>query len=340
MSLLCAIFGHQWNRGCKCTSCSSTRDEGHAWEGCKCTCCGNIRDKGHKCGGPNCPTCGKLLSRDEALSHLWAGCKCTSCGASRNEGHSWIGCKCAECGSTRDEGHTCGSPNCPICGKLLGPDEAVHAWDGPKCTVCNATRTIGNYMCDICGTMIEKTSGYSYTTTQVAASVGYWKKVLTDAKVGGDGSDVGLMVQMLCALSTPWIVCIPCASLITADQKEASRLAAAGQSPAGCGPAPGWPSALAAAYAWSLIYDEWPTSVQVNANPITHDPHKGTRCDFCKRIVYGDENLGVLQRQLYEDMVRKGSWFVRVPGPGRPASSGLPELIACMTCLQRAEARP
>jgi len=91
---------------------------------------------------------------------------------------------------------------------------------------------------------------------------------------------------------------------------------------------------MTAAYAWSLIYNEWPTSVQVGQNPITHDSSKGTRCDFCRRIMYGDEKFGMFGEQMYKDLVAKRARFTRTPMPERVVEAE-PYWIACMTCFER-----
>jgi hypothetical protein len=187
---------------------------------------------------------------------------------------------------------------------------------------------------------MEKTSGYAFSTTQVATSLGYWNKLfdLDKERYGGDGSAVALLVTITIPHSTPWIVCGSCAPLIDADQQQARRYAAADRSPPGCGPADQMSAVMAAAYTWCLMFNEWPVSVQIGGRPITHDPEKGTRCDFCRRIVYGDEKFGMFGKTIYEQMIGKGARFVRTPMPCHADKDGEPFWVACASCIERSEA--
>lgn len=136
---------------------------------------------------------------------------------------------------------------------------------------------------------------------------------------------------------TPWIVCETCSSLVSADREAARRHGSSDTAPPGCGPAEQMPAAMAAAYAWSLIFNEWPVSVQVNQNPVTHDPKKGTRCDFCRRILYGDEKFGIFHKEMYEKLVADGARFIRTPSPCIADKDGNPMWVACMNCLNHSQ---
>lgn len=124
MNLKCVLGMHEW-KGCKCTNCGKTRDEGHDWA----TDC------------ENCARCGK----SRADSHQWStDCeKCAKCGKTRAGAHSWSGCKCSKCGKTRDEGHDWGQ-DCEKCHKCGAKRANVHKWDGCKCTVCRQIRENGH----------------------------------------------------------------------------------------------------------------------------------------------------------------------------------------------------
>jgi len=99
---------HKW-KGCKCTECSSKRDEdhdSHKWSGCKCTTCEKVRDEGHDFSR-NCKKC-KNCGKRRVVEHVWNGCKCTKCEETRDdryEGHNWDGCICKNCGRHGDLRH-------------------------------------------------------------------------------------------------------------------------------------------------------------------------------------------------------------------------------------------
>ncbi|MEJ2344295.1 MAG: hypothetical protein P8090_02615 [Gammaproteobacteria bacterium] len=195
-----------------------------------------------------------------------------------------------------------------------------------------------DYHCDVCGMTIEKTSGYAYTTTQVATSVGYWKNVFNHPETyGGDGSFIAMTAIPLISHSTPWILCESCSALIDADAGAARQYAARDQEPPGCGPADQRDAMITAGLGWSLLYNEWPMSVQIGEHPVTHDPSKGTRCDFCRRVVCGDEKFGMFAEGVYKDLLAKGVSFIRTPTP-QHVVDGTPYWIACATCLERSGA--
>lgn len=196
-----------------------------------------------------------------------------------------------------------------------------------------------DYICDICGTAIRKTSGFAYTTTAVCNSLGYWRRCFerNPEIYGDDGSMVAASVMMAIGHATPWIVCEPCSSLVDTDPDQAKQYAASGTAPPGCGPADQNDATLTAAGAWSLMYDEWPVSVQVGTRSITHDPSAGDRCVFCRRILSGEDKLGVISESMYKVLVEKGNRFLRIPDPKEAQMlGGEPRWIACLTCLSRA----
>jgi hypothetical protein len=198
-----------------------------------------------------------------------------------------------------------------------------------------------DYKCDICSVPIKKTSGYSFTTGQVATSVRFWRRYFESSKKSGadsDGSGVGLAASFISASLTPWIVCEECVQYVDADHKAARMYAALNKEPPGCGAVDPQVACLPAGYGWSLIYDEWPTSIQVGKNPVIHDAGAGTRCDFCRRILYGDEEFCLLMTEVYKNLLDQGANFVRRPQPSRQADK-IPAWIACQTCFKRARAQ-
>ena len=117
MNISCIFGFHKW-AGCKCSACSKTRDEGHAWtKDCeKCATCGATRQNAHK----------------------WAGCKCSSCGNVRDQDHDWAkDCeRCSRCGATRTSAHTWTACSCSRCGQQR------HEWNGTQCTKCGEKKSV------------------------------------------------------------------------------------------------------------------------------------------------------------------------------------------------------
>jgi HEAT repeat protein len=191
------------------------------------------------------------------------------------------------------------------------------------------------YICDICATSIEKSAGYAYTTRQVVTSIRYWRRYFEGGQEFGadvDGGGVGLTVSMLSGSATPWIVCEDCVRYVDADSKTARDYALVNQEPPGCGAVDPQIACIPAGYGWSLVHNEWPVSIQVGKNPITHDSKVGTRCDFCRRIIYGDEKFGALDASAYKGQMDDGTVFVRKPPPSSQLL-GRDTWIACFRCL-------
>ena len=66
MKLLCLLGMHRW-AGCRCKTCSATRDTEHDWNGCKCSRCAKTRNSQH----------------DWVHKHSYTY-QCRRCGATRN----------------------------------------------------------------------------------------------------------------------------------------------------------------------------------------------------------------------------------------------------------------
>ena len=103
MNMRCAIGVHAW-RGCSCSRCGKTRNEGHDWaENCeRCSICGKTRTNHN--WSRDCEKCANCrVTRFSA--HDWSkDCeKCAACGRKRQNAHDWSQDveKCAKCGTTR-----------------------------------------------------------------------------------------------------------------------------------------------------------------------------------------------------------------------------------------------
>jgi len=200
------------------------------------------------------------------------------------------------------------------------------------------------YGCDICNAEIETEQGYSFTTWDIVRSVHYWrwffdKAAASDKTNQGDvdGSLVGWHVARLCAHSSSWIVCSECVGLVHADRTVARRYAVNRQDPPGCGPISPSEAAMAAAFGWSLVHNEWPVSIPVDQNPITHDPGAGNRCDFCRRIMVDpNEQVAVVMEPTLKTLTAEGAEFLRMPSAWNILSDGTPFLRCCIFCLKHA----
>jgi hypothetical protein len=202
--------------------------------------------------------------------------------------------------------------------------------------VAHAATQGRSYVCDICATSIEKTSGYACTTRQVLTSVRYWRWYFEDSRelsADADGRRRGACrvyargsgdaVDRVRGLRPVHV---------EADSKAARNYAAGNHEPPGCGTIEAQIACIPAAYGWSLAHNEWPVSIQVGKNPIIHDTKSGSRCDFCRRILYGDEKFGLLFADTYKKLMDDGAVFVRKPPPSQQVN-GADSWIACNTCL-------
>jgi hypothetical protein len=101
---------HHWchgtsgdDKGCNlCLRCGATRTGEHSWRGCKCSICHETRNEGHGWSKDceKCPRCGATQSG----AHDWSkDCgKCGICKRMRADAHDWSkdSGKCARCGKT------------------------------------------------------------------------------------------------------------------------------------------------------------------------------------------------------------------------------------------------
>lgn len=75
MSLKCMFGQHDWSKDCgKCINCGKTQTVSHPWKGCVCSKCGKTRDDGHDWADNcvKCTTCGttRIPSIDQLVSFL------------------------------------------------------------------------------------------------------------------------------------------------------------------------------------------------------------------------------------------------------------------------------
>ncbi len=194
---------------------------------------------------------------------------------------------------------------------------------------------VNEYFCDICGNMMRKTSGYSFNTAQVVNSVRYWEKVFSGNNYKDMNSSVIIYsVKRNCSYSTAWIVCNNCASLVDGDSSIARKFAKQNEDPPGCGPVDELETSIIAGMGWSLAFNEWPESVQIGSNPIIQDASQGTVCDFCKRIIYGDEKLCFIGDDRYKLLKAKGIKFIRDPKSIHDLH-GIKYKVACSICVNQ-----
>ena len=113
MGMLCKLLGHHW-KGCQCTRCGQTRNEGHQWV-----------EAEDKCEH-TCSICGLT----ETVPCEWFHCRCERCGAVRDEHHLWL--KKSACEQV-----------CRICGMERETHNWKHVDRGvDRCTACGKTRRL------------------------------------------------------------------------------------------------------------------------------------------------------------------------------------------------------
>ena len=175
----------------------------------------------------------------------------------------------------------------------------------------------------------------------ITRSVEYWHHYfktdsLSEQDFGGDGSQVGMCLSIACNSSSVWIVCDKCAKLINADANAAKQYASKGENPPNCSSVSSSEAAIPAALSWSLVYNEWPISIQIDENPITHNNQAGPRCDFCCRILTDKkEQISVMPEPAYKKMIKSGAKFIRSPQASKITAEGIDVWTACSICMQR-----
>ena len=92
------------------------------------------------------------------------------------------------------------------------------------------------YKCDVCSSIIDPREGYSFSTSDVVKSIEYWHHYfktdsLSEQDFGGDGSQVGMCLSIVCNSSSVWILCDKCARFINADNNTAKHYASKGENP-------------------------------------------------------------------------------------------------------------
>ena len=192
-------------------------------------------------------------------------------------------------------------------------------------------------VCDICEKPMEWGEGYGLNTTQVTTSEGYWKYLLSSLWSDVHENDplgeyLGNFVQKQCSDISPWLVCDSCGTFLEIDQQSARKYNKQGAKPPGLGPANLSDAGLAAAYAWSALYDSWPEAISIRESK--PEPGDMSSCDFCRRSLYLDEALSLLKEPVVQAYEKLGGFKRR--GPASQNIKGNNFWIACPLCMQRA----
>jgi hypothetical protein len=190
-------------------------------------------------------------------------------------------------------------------------------------------------VCDVCSAKLAWSRGYGLTTTQVVTSEAYWEYLLTHQGAvlhtqDPNGVDLGAEVVKAADQSDVWLLCQSCARLFNFDREAGTRFATDGIAPPGIGPANRSATALAAAFAWSKTFDSWPSSIKLREEPAPTDT---APCDFCRRTVYSDERLCLLNEGGLEAIERMGG-LKRRSGPSMNIAGRL-FWMACEACSAR-----
>lgn len=210
-----------------------------------------------------------------------------------------------------------------ILGKLFGGKARK-----PDVHVTNAT-------CDVCSTKLDWKRGYGLTTTQVTTRESYWEFLFTHQGAGlrqqdPRGDNLAATALKMADQRDTWLVCESCSSLFVFDRDIARQFAIEGRLPPGLGPASANLVALAAAYAWSKVFDSWPSSIKVReaAPPTDTQP-----CDFCRRYVYPDEQICLINEGALE--VYEGKGGLKRRGDHSVNINGKSFWLACSLCAER-----
>ena len=191
-------------------------------------------------------------------------------------------------------------------------------------------------VCDVCSTKLEWSQGFGLTTTQIVTRESYWEYlfmhqgyVLHEQDPKGD--EMGRYVAGQANHMDVWLICESCSTMFEFDREVARQFTCTGKIPPGVGPANVGLASYAAGYAWSKVFDKWPSSLRFRNEA---HPNDTLPCDFCRRWVHSDEKICLLDEgalEVYES--EKG--LVRRGGPSFHAA-GKPSWVACPVCIRRA----
>ena len=191
--------------------------------------------------------------------------------------------------------------------------------------------------CDICTTPMEWGQGYGLNTTQVTTSEAFWEYILTSPwsfshQKDPQGKGLGNLTTKMGSQNTPWLVCDSCGEFLDFDRQIHRKYNKQGAKPPGTGAADLSEVALAAAYAWSKLYDSWPLSIQIRESP--PEPSDIGTCDFCRRHTFSDEELAVMTEPAVQTYEKLGGLKRRGPASLNIKRNSF--WIACSVCVQRA----
>jgi hypothetical protein len=185
---------------------------------------------------------------------------------------------------------------------------------------------------------MEWGQGAGLTTTQVATVEAYWKFLLTHQwaiahETDPTGGILGALIERQASQDSTWLICDSCAQILGIDPKQYRIYNHQGSKPPGIGPAEEEKVALVAMFAWTQLYESWPTGVQLRDTP---PPPTGMVCDFCRRQMYPDEHMALIKPDAVEAFEKSGALRRR----GRPgnltAGMRMDVWVACPFCIARA----
>jgi hypothetical protein len=193
-------------------------------------------------------------------------------------------------------------------------------------------------VCDMCNQNMQWGQGAGLTTTQVTTTEAYWEFMFTHQWAVAHQTDAagGLLaglVENQAAQDNTWLICDPCARVLGFDPEQYRKYSHKGSKPPGVGPAAEGKVALAAMFAWSELYDSWPTSIQIRATP---PPSTGKVCDFCRRRMYPDEQMALMKPEAVEAFEKVGALRRRGSPSNVMEGTKLTLRVACPLCIARA----
>jgi|GEM_PF-4656033 len=191
-------------------------------------------------------------------------------------------------------------------------------------------------VCDICDRKMKLGRGYILTTKQMLSIEAYWKHLLSHQgaiyhEEDPDGYILAAVLKKMAASPTNWLICNACSVLFELDGLDVHKFDQTGKSLPPGGPANHQDFAVIAAYAWSSLYDAWPAGVQLHPNP---PPLDSSVCDFCRRRLYPEEEIQLLEESVLKTYEGRG--ILKRRGGHSKEIEGNLFWIACPWCIERA----
>jgi hypothetical protein len=190
----------------------------------------------------------------------------------------------------------------------------------------------------MCSRAMQWGQGAGLTTTQVTTTEAYLRFILTHQwamahQKDATGGVLANLIEIQASQDTTWLICDSCAHVLGYDPGLYRQYNRQGSRPPGTGPADESKVALAAMFAWSDLYDDWPTGIRIRADP---PPSASMVCDFCRRRMYPDEQMAMMKRVAVESLEEAGALRRRGSPINKLDGKPMALWVACPLCFARA----